>query len=136
LQNKINQCIIYLKTLNTHEITVLKYFKHLNKALLLTEERLFLPDKRTKMFRVFLGRKVFCFGGCSHAAFADVFSIFHKGLYLFYWYFVLYHFAEVFFMTWMRLNFRQNLTPESYENTVEYKFFIWGTAQALRQQLI
>jgi hypothetical protein len=39
-------------------------------------------------------------------------------------------------MTWMRLSFRQNLTPESYENTVEYKFFICRAAQAQRQQLI
>ena len=84
----------------------------------------------------FGGAKIFCFGSCSHAAFADVFRIFHKWLNLFYRYFVLYHFAEVFFMSRMRLRFRQNLTPESYENTVEYKFFIFGTTQAQMQQLI
>jgi len=53
----------------------------------------------------FWGAEVFCFGGCSHAAFADVFRVFDKGLYFLYGYFFLYHFAEVFFMTWMRLSF-------------------------------
>jgi hypothetical protein len=50
------------------------------------------------------------------------FASFTREFYLFYWHFVLYHFAEVLFMSGMRLNFRQNLTPESKENNVEYKF--------------
>jgi ABC-type lipoprotein export system ATPase subunit len=39
-------------------------------------------------------------------------ELLYNRLYFFNWYFFLYHFAEVFFMSRMRLSFRQNMTPE------------------------
>ena len=66
---------------------------------------LLVLKKKKRCLKGLWGAEVFCFGSCTHTAFADVFRVFHKWLYLFYWYFILYHFAEVFFMTWMRLDF-------------------------------
>jgi hypothetical protein len=62
-------------------------------------------EKKKRYLEWFWGAEIFGFGSCSHAAFADVFCVFHKWLYLFYWDFILYHFAEVFFVTWVRLGF-------------------------------
>jgi hypothetical protein len=39
-------------------------------------------------------------------------------------------------MTWMRLSFRQNITPSSQENKVEYKIMRLEPPQAQMQQLI
>ena len=60
---------------------------------------LLVLKKKKRCLKGFWGAEVFCFGSCTHTAFADVFRVFHNWLYLFYWYFILYHFAEVFFMT-------------------------------------
>ena len=73
----------------------------------------YLEKRKKRNLEGFWGAEIFSVGSCTHTAFADVLRVFHKGLYLFYGYFVLYHFAEVFFMTWMRLRFRQNITPTS-----------------------
>ena len=89
------------KRLKSYILHYTDVFQNKSNFSCLKKEKIYLDG--------FWGAEVFCFGSCSHAAFAYVFCIFHKWLYLFYGYFVLYHFAEVFFMTWMRLNFRQNL---------------------------
>ena len=81
-------------------------------------------QKKKRCLKWIWGAKIFRFDSCSHAAFADVFRIFHKWLNLFYWYFVLYHFAEVLFMTWMRLNFRQNLHLNKWRNNATYSVVI------------
>ena len=39
-------------------------------------------------------------------------------------------------MTWMRLSFQQNTTPESQENNVEYKIMRLEPPQTQMQQLI
>jgi len=70
-----------------------------------------INKKKKRCLEVFRGAEIFRFGSCSLAALADVFCVFHKWLYLFYWHFILYHLAEVFFMTWMRLSFWQKLHP-------------------------
>ena len=64
------------------------------------------------MLKCFRSTEIFCLSSCSHAAFANVFCVLYKWLYFFNWYFILYHFAEMLFMTWMGLGFRQYITPE------------------------